>query len=268
MHFDSKTQLELLKKWRDHGESEALNLLIKSNEKIIAKMAMDQHLKSGLDIDDLKQEAMLGMLIAAEKFDFERNVSFLTYASNWMRQRMTKFTMNNRSTISFGKTRDSRELYINFGKTWASLSGRKMTLEQKCKAVAEKLGVKEKNVLKYYQVVVCGQKRMDAVVSDEGGATFGEMIEDEGCDISKSFEEKDTATKFRQAVEDMMKNEMTKRESDIIRYRYFSGDIMSYPEIAKKVGCSRQNVTNIDKKLISRIQEMSEEKFKFRKEDF
>lgn len=44
----------------------------------------------GLPLEDLIQEANLGLMRAAEKFDFRRGFKFSTYATNWIRQCITR----------------------------------------------------------------------------------------------------------------------------------------------------------------------------------
>ncbi len=44
----------------------------------------------GLPLEDLIQEANLGLMRAAEKFDFRRGFKFSTYATNWIRQSVTR----------------------------------------------------------------------------------------------------------------------------------------------------------------------------------
>ena len=261
MHFDTETQIELLKKWRRNEDPAALDLLIKSNENLANKMANDLARVSGLDFEDLKQEALLGMVIAARKFDFDRGVAFTTYATNWMRQRMSKFSCSNRASIAFGKTRDSRVLFVSFGGIWASLSGKGMTMEKKYEYIAKKLSVKIESVRKYHQVVVLTGKSLDDRVGGEESKTLGEVVMGEDSDVMETFEVKDSISKFREALEEIMSENLTGHEAAVIRARYLSGDVKTYMEVSRIVGLSRQGVTNIDNRVIDKIKKILASKY-------
>ena len=261
MHFDTETQIELLKKWRYQEDPAALDLLIKSNEKLASKMANDLAVVSGLEFEDLKQEALLGMVIAARKFDFDRGVAFTTYATNWMRQRMSKFSCSNRASISFGKTRDSRVLFVSFGGIWSSLSGKGMTMEKKYEFISKKLSVKIENVRKYHQVVILSGKSLDDRVGGEESKTLGEVVMGEDSDVMETFEAKESIGKFRQALKEIMEENLTNHEAEVIRARYLNGDIKSYTEVSKIVGLSRQGVTNIDNRVIGKIKKILSSKY-------
>ena len=72
------------------GNKEALHKLVNSNLRLVVKIA-GLYNKYDVPILDIIQEGNLGLIHAAEKFDYRKNVRFCTYASWWIRQFITRY---------------------------------------------------------------------------------------------------------------------------------------------------------------------------------
>jgi len=83
-HLTKAEELELAEKIKN-GDSKALNTLVEANLKFGVHMA-NKFIGMGLHINDLIQEANLGLIEAAYRFKKEHNCKFITYASNWVRK--------------------------------------------------------------------------------------------------------------------------------------------------------------------------------------
>ena len=72
------------------GDEEAKNNLIKANLKLVITIAKKAIHMSNLPMIDLIQEGNLGLMVAAEKFNYKLGYKFATYASWWIKQSMFK----------------------------------------------------------------------------------------------------------------------------------------------------------------------------------
>lgn len=83
------------------GNEKALNKLIEQNEGIIYKLANKFYTEktNSIDIEDLQQEGFMGIIMAAEKYDFNnpKKAIFITYAVFWIYQKMNRY-VNQRNT--------------------------------------------------------------------------------------------------------------------------------------------------------------------------
>ncbi len=72
--------------------------LIEANTRLVASVALKFRWR-GLDMDDLFQEGLLGLMRAADKFDYRRGFRFSTYATNWIRQKIGRAIQDQGRTI-------------------------------------------------------------------------------------------------------------------------------------------------------------------------
>ena len=81
--LDAETELELAYAWRDKRDEKALHRLINAYMRLAISMAA-KFKRYGAPMNDLIQEAGLGLMKAADKFDPDRGVRFSTYAVWWI----------------------------------------------------------------------------------------------------------------------------------------------------------------------------------------
>jgi RNA polymerase primary sigma factor len=89
--------IELFKRYKA-GDSIAMNELITRNLKLVVAVARAYRDK-GVDWEDLLQEGNLGLIHAIEKFEWERGNRFSTYATWWIRQRISHYLSTQRHSI-------------------------------------------------------------------------------------------------------------------------------------------------------------------------
>ncbi len=93
----AEEECELSQKIRA-GSSEALQKMIHSNLRLVVRIARGYASDSQMVLD-LIQEGSIGLMRAAEKFDYRKNVRFSTYASWWIRQAITRAITNKQRMI-------------------------------------------------------------------------------------------------------------------------------------------------------------------------
>ncbi|OHA20204.1 MAG: hypothetical protein A2849_04110 [Candidatus Taylorbacteria bacterium RIFCSPHIGHO2_01_FULL_51_15] len=90
--------LELARRWHMHGDYEARNTIVVHNLRLSMKIAA-HYVGRGLDYDDLVQEGNIGLMVAAERFNPEPGFHFTTYATWWVRSKITTAIRDQRDTI-------------------------------------------------------------------------------------------------------------------------------------------------------------------------
>ncbi len=108
----------------------AVEAVILHNLKLVASIAK-RRTNYGLDFEDLCQEGNIGLMVAVKKFDYTRGFKFSTYATWWIRQKMTTALSNQAKTIRIPVNVDTQRRRIRriAGELLASL-GRRPTLTE------------------------------------------------------------------------------------------------------------------------------------------
>ena len=78
-------EAELSKKIMDNGDRNAVNTFVENNIRLVINVAK-KYTGEGLTMCDLVQEGSIGLMRAAEKYDYRRGVRFSTYAVYWIKQ--------------------------------------------------------------------------------------------------------------------------------------------------------------------------------------
>lgn len=86
-------EAELSRRVQEEGDLEARNTLVSHNLRLVGWVAK-RFLWSSMPFEDLIQEGNLGLITAAEKFDYRRGCRFATYATWWVRQAITRGIMD------------------------------------------------------------------------------------------------------------------------------------------------------------------------------
>jgi RNA polymerase primary sigma factor len=77
----------------ERGDLAAKDRLVRSNLRLVASVAR-RHMGRGLPMEDLLQEGVVGLIRAAEKYDWRRGTRFSTYAVPWIRQAISHALAN------------------------------------------------------------------------------------------------------------------------------------------------------------------------------
>ncbi len=144
--LDAETELRLAFAWRDQRDEAALHRLVTAYMRLAISMAA-RFRRYGAPMNDLIQEASLGLMKAADKFDPDRGVRFSTYAVWWIKASIQDYVMRNWSMVRTGSTSSQKSLFFNLRRVQAQLereaetAGERLDTHQLRQLVASQIGV-------------------------------------------------------------------------------------------------------------------------------
>ncbi len=258
-------EIELSQRVREHNDEEAVNRLITSNLRLVVKIAMDYRRYWAKNLLDLIQEGNLGLLHAARKFDPSRGVKFSYYASFWIKAYMLKFIMDNSKLVKIGTTQRQRKLFFNLAREKARLMAEGFAPEPKL--VAERLDVREDEVIEMTQRLEGGDLSLDAPLGEDSGETYGAFLKDTTVAIDEQLSREERRVIFAQNLREFRKG-LSKREADIFDKRIMSEDPTILKELGDKHHISKERVRQIQQRIIENITKWSKEQISNFEEDY
>jgi len=199
----------------ERGDLEAKERLINSNLRLVVSNAR-RYMRQDLNLLDLIQEGILGLIRAAEKFDYRKGFKFSTYATFWIRQAIQRALESKERTIRVPNQVAQRERKVmRIERELATKLGRDPTTEEIAKE-AELEPAQVEEIRDLTRVVTS----LDRPVGDEDAASLGEFIQDERSGPSEEVAVSFRDQALRRAVQDLPDD-----ERKVIQLRYgINGD--------------------------------------------
>ncbi|MFQ3547191.1 MAG: RNA polymerase sigma factor RpoD/SigA [Termitinemataceae bacterium] len=233
------------------GDEAARQRLIEANLRLVVKIAK-AYMTSDVSLLDLIQEGNMGLIHAAQKYDFRKEVRFSTYASWWIKQAITRSLANKRRTIRLPHRKEDALKKIQ--KAYNILSQRFMRTPNIDEIANEvELPVHE---VQYIMNISNSMVSLDADMGDEDSTALIDLCEDYTYSPDMEF--------LRNSVrEDTMRflERLMEREKKILMYRFqfYDGQRYTLKEIGDEMGISPETVRQIEMRAIKKFKEEAAE---------
>jgi len=248
----SDKQIRLVKSWQQIGDKTALDKLVLSNIKAVAKEASKIKAKNYyISYDDLIQEGMAGLLKAADMFDSTQNVTFLTYAMWWIKANMRRYVMDYRSVVRMGTTRADRAIFSNLSKAINEAEELGLVGDKKLDRVAKIIGVNKDSLSQMITTLKGFDVRLDSPVKNDGETLKVDLVEDDHSLEDHIFNTNEN-TFVSNAMCEVIKS-LPPDEKIIIQERFFSDSPKTLRDLAKDMKISREWVRKLEIKALDRM---------------
>ncbi|WP_209506434.1 MULTISPECIES: RNA polymerase factor sigma-32 [unclassified Ruegeria] len=249
--LDAETELRLAYAWRDQRDEQALHRLITAYMRLAISMAA-KFKRYGAPMNDLIQEAGLGLMKAADKFDPDRGVRFSTYAVWWIKASIQDYVMRNWSMVRTGSTSAQKSLFFNMRRVQARLEreaateGLELDRHQLHQMIATEIGVPLRDVELMEGRLSGSDFSLNAVQSaDEDGREWIDALEDEREQAAEAVEHTHDTEQLRQWLLIAM-NALNDRERFIVRERKLREPARTLESLGVELGLSKERVRQLE----------------------
>jgi len=231
------------KKLRDEAKSE----LVAANLRLVVSIAK-RYQNRGLNFLDLIQEGNIGLMRAADKFNYRLGHKFSTYATWWIRQSVTRAIADQSRTIrvpvhvseTLQKLGHLRQAFI-----------REKGREPKVEEIATRTGLPGRKIAEILQTTQ-ETVSIETPVGDSRESSLSEFLQDR--DIPSPA---DTVihSSLRRQIEQALNN-LTAREAEVIRLRFGLGQSGDHTleEVGARLQVTRERVRQIETKALRKLQ--------------
>lgn len=262
--LDAETELALAYAWRDQRDEAALHRLITAYMRLAISMA-GKFRRYGAPMNDLIQEAGLGLMKAADKFDPDRGVRFSTYAVWWIKASIQDYVMRNWSMVRTGSTSSQKSLFFNMRRVQAKLEreaaaqGEVLDREQLHQMIATEIGVPLRDVEMMEGRLAGSDFSLNAVqTADEDGREWIDTLEDDSAQSAELVEESHDTAQLREWLLAAM-GALNARERLIVRERKLREEPRTLESLGQELGLSKERVRQLEAAAFQKMRKSLEE---------
>jgi RNA polymerase primary sigma factor len=237
-------EIELAKRI-ERGDLEAKDRMVNSNLRLVVSNAR-RYQGQGLTLGDLIQEGVVGLIRAAEKFDWRRGFKFSTYATAWIRQAMQRALANTSKTIRIPVHIEQRQRKL--GRVERELMvklGRDPTDEELAAAAEMELTdvIELRNATK-------AVTSLDSPIDEDEETTLGDMFASEQPEPVDELAEGERVDAVNDALGQLPEGE---REVIELRFGLADGEEKTLEAIGRELGMPGQRVEELEQAALRRL---------------
>lgn len=248
--LSSKEERALGKEIKEHKSEIAKRKLVQANLRLVVSIAK-KYIGQGVLFMDLVQEGSLGLIKAAEKFDYSKNFKFSTYATWWIKQTIIRAISNNSRTIRIPV--HMADKIRKYKKYYTELSF-KLGREPSDAEVAGKMGMPVKKLAAIKRAIIKEPISLETPVTDD--LNVGDYVEDTSYN-SPEIQTRNNIVKG--SIEDLLET-LSEREKKIITCRFgINGETpKTLEQLGEIMGYSKERIRQLEDGALKKIREVEE----------
>jgi len=246
-------EFDLARRFRDDNDLEAARRLVLSHLRLVIAVARG-YLGYGLPHADLIQEGNIGLMKAVKRFDPERGVRLVSFATHWIKAEIHEYVLKNWRLVKIATTKAQRKLFFNLRSMKQSFA----TLgPDEVAEVAKKLGVKPEEVVEMETRITGGDVALEPTTDDDEDhfAPIAYLAADTSIEPSMQLERKQYDRLQDEGLRDALAR-LDDRSRMIVQRRWLVEDgeeAATLHELAAEYGVSAERIRQIEVKAMQKM---------------
>ena len=259
--LDAETETKLAVAWRDKKDEKALHRLINAYMRLAISMA-GKFRRYGVSMPDLIQEAGVGLMKAADKFDPDRGVRFSTYAQWWIKASIQDYVMRNYSMVRTGSTTNQKSLFFNLKRVKAKLereavqAGKELDGHQLRELISHEIGVPMRDVEMMEGRLSGADFSLNAVQStDEDGREWQDTLQDDSPQAEEIVTIETDSAKLKKMLGRAL-GKLNERERYIVEQRKMIDDPRTLESIGEELNLSKERIRQVEAAALEKLRKI------------
>ena len=232
----------------EQGDAEAKQRLIRANLKLVVTIARKTIHMTGLPFIDLIQEGNLGLMVAAEKFNYKLGYKFATYAGWWIKQAMFK---------AISEQSHCMKIPVYIQETLSKYSKIKSQMEQntneqvKIEDVAQKMNIAPDKIEMFLSAYTKTVSIENGIEKNDGKElNVADILADPKTLISENVEYQSLKNDINNVI-----STLKEREREVVRMRYGLDDTEKYTleEIGNIYGVTKECIRQTELRALKKM---------------
>jgi RNA polymerase sigma-32 factor len=228
---------------------EAAKRMIFGSLWLVVKIARDYE-RVARNVLDLIQEGNIGLMEAVQNFDPYRGVRFPSYAVWWIRAYIIRYIIANWRLVKIGTTQAQRKLFFNLKKESDRLE--REGIFPTAKLLADRLNVKEGDVIEMSQRLGSSDMSVDAPLKDESDSTLLTVLPSGEESIEEALAKRQLHGALKEAVTSFEAS-LKEKERKIFQGRVIEEDRVTLQELSDELSISKERVRQIENRLREKL---------------
>ncbi len=233
------------------GDKAQGDQLVSCNLRFVVKIAVG-YCGYGFKLSDLVAEGNIGLLQAVRRFEPERGLRFMTYASYWVRAHVLSYILKHWSLVGVGTGPMQSKLFFRLQREKAKLLARTGSSENITAKLAETFQCTEDRIRRMEQRIDGRDLSLDAKAYREGTVSILETLEGTDASQETTLSRTEVSSLVRARVEEAL-TRFDQREQVIVRERLLSGQKRTLSDLGQQLGLSRERVRQLEHRVKGKL---------------